>query len=96
MGLPQKVMVLAGVSGKVSPSGGFISLRIHLGIWVFQNNSVWRAAKSCWIAESCLELLSDVSPGFEDHNSYWVGASDKMYEGDFRWTDGLIFTYSSE
>nr|CAD7435179.1 unnamed protein product [Timema monikensis] len=38
----------------------------------------------------------NVVPGFKDHNSYWVGASDKMYEGDFRWTDGLIFTYSSE
>ncbi|KAJ9588502.1 hypothetical protein L9F63_018158, partial [Diploptera punctata] len=34
-------------------------------------------------------------PGYRDHNSYWVGASDKTYEGDFRWSDGLPFSYTN-
>lgn len=36
------------------------------------------------------------SPGYRDDNAYWIGASDKTYEGDFRWSDGLPFSYSSE
>ncbi|RZF36004.1 hypothetical protein LSTR_LSTR005820, partial [Laodelphax striatellus] len=35
------------------------------------------------------------SPGYGDENAYWVGATDKENEGDFRWSDGLPFTYSN-
>lgn len=41
------------------------------------------------------ELLLN-SPGYGDQNAYWVGGSDKSYEGDFRWSDGLIFQYTSK
>lgn len=41
------------------------------------------------------ELLLQ-SPGYSDHNAYWVGGSDKSYEGDFRWSDGLAFQYTSK
>lgn len=36
------------------------------------------------------------SPGYSDENAYWVGGSDKSYEGDFRWSDGLLFQYTSK
>ena len=41
-------------------------------------------------------LCECCSPGYRDHNAYWVGASDKTYEGDFRWSDGLPFSYTSK
>ncbi|XP_065365478.1 uncharacterized protein LOC135958499 [Calliphora vicina] len=40
------------------------------------------------------ELLLN-SPGYTDQNAYWVGGSDKSYEGDFRWSDGLTFQYTN-
>lgn len=39
---------------------------------------------------------SCISPYYNEHVSYWIGASDKYFEGDFRWTDGLPFSFSSE
>jgi len=41
-------------------------------------------------------LCECCSPGYRDNNAYWVGASDKTYEGDFRWSDGLPFSYTSK
>ena len=41
-------------------------------------------------------LCECYSPGYSDNNAYWVGASDKTYEGDFRWSDGLPFSYTSK
>ncbi|XP_052126196.1 uncharacterized protein LOC127749981 [Frankliniella occidentalis] len=39
--------------------------------------------------------VKNVGPGYSDHNSYWVGASDVTNEGDFRWTDSLPFSYTN-
>uniref|UniRef100_A0A182KC98 C-type lectin domain-containing protein n=1 Tax=Anopheles christyi TaxID=43041 RepID=A0A182KC98_9DIPT len=35
------------------------------------------------------------SPGYKDDNAYWIGASDLIVEGDFRWNDKFAFTYSN-
>lgn len=35
------------------------------------------------------------SPRYNEYSSYWIGASDKNYEGDYRWSDGFPFSYSS-
>ncbi|XP_017471876.1 PREDICTED: uncharacterized protein LOC108363116 [Rhagoletis zephyria] len=35
------------------------------------------------------------SPGYSEQNAYWVGGSDSSYEGDFRWSDGLLFQYTN-
>ncbi|XP_066250843.1 uncharacterized protein [Euwallacea similis] len=39
-------------------------------------------------------LLSN-SPSYRDDNAYWIGASDKTHESDFRWSDGLAFSYTN-
>lgn len=36
------------------------------------------------------------SPGYNEQNAYWVGGSDRHYEADYRWTDGLQFQFTSE
>lgn len=38
-------------------------------------------------------LLNSVA--FKDSAAYWVGASDEIFEGDFRWSNGFPYTYSS-
>ncbi|XP_044736742.1 uncharacterized protein LOC123298714 [Chrysoperla carnea] len=35
------------------------------------------------------------SPGYHDANAYWIGATDRTYEGDFRWSDGLPFSFTN-
>lgn len=39
-------------------------------------------------------LLNSVA--FKESAAYWVGASDEIFEGDFRWSNGFPYTYSSE
>ncbi|KAJ1529431.1 hypothetical protein ONE63_006210 [Megalurothrips usitatus] len=46
-------------------------------------------------AQRAIDDLLTNSPGYSDHNSYWVGASDVTNEGDFRWTDSLPFSYTN-
>ncbi|GLV32032.1 lectin-24A [Carabus blaptoides fortunei] len=46
-------------------------------------------------AQSIIDQLLMNSAGYRDQNAYWLGASDKTYEGDFRWTDGLPFSYTN-
>ncbi|XP_067641233.1 uncharacterized protein [Eurosta solidaginis] len=44
------------------------------------------------------QMINEVllhSPGYGDRNAYWVGGSDSSYEGDFRWSDGLLFQYTN-
>uniref|UniRef100_A0A1B0GQ85 Uncharacterized protein n=1 Tax=Phlebotomus papatasi TaxID=29031 RepID=A0A1B0GQ85_PHLPP len=38
---------------------------------------------------------AEADPGYKDHMAYWIGASDKNFEGDFRWSDGLPFSYTN-
>lgn len=35
------------------------------------------------------------SATFKESAAYWVGASDDIFEGDFRWTNGFPYTYSN-
>lgn len=35
------------------------------------------------------------SVAFKESAAYWVGASDDISEGDFRWTNGFPYTYSN-
>lgn len=44
-----------------------------------------------------IELISNsFSPHYNEHVSYWIGATDKYFEGDFHWTDGRQFSFSSK
>uniref|UniRef100_A0A6E8PJD8 Uncharacterized protein n=1 Tax=Aedes aegypti TaxID=7159 RepID=A0A6E8PJD8_AEDAE len=45
--------------------------------------------------QKLIDQLLLKSPGYRDGNAYWIGASDRMLEGDFRWSDSLPFTYSN-
>ncbi|XP_055844862.1 uncharacterized protein LOC129911179 isoform X2 [Episyrphus balteatus] len=47
------------------------------------------------LEQSIIDNLLINSPGYHDHFAYWVGGSDKNFEGDFRWTDGLPFQYTN-
>lgn len=51
---------------------------------------------TCCIKITLKLVFSLHSPGYRDHNAYWIGASDKTHEGDFRWSDGLLFSYTSK
>jgi Lectin C-type domain len=46
--------------------------------------------------QKLIDQLLFNSPGYRENSAYWVGATDKLYEGDFRWVDSLPFTFSSE
>ncbi|XP_015833125.1 uncharacterized protein LOC103312261 isoform X4 [Tribolium castaneum] len=46
-------------------------------------------------AQNIINNLLLNSPGYRDHNAYWIGASDKIVEGDFRWSDGLPFSFTN-
>ncbi|XP_071057498.1 uncharacterized protein [Onthophagus taurus] len=46
-------------------------------------------------AQNIIEKILLNSPGYRDYNAYWIGASDKMHEGDFHWTDGLPFSFTN-
>ncbi|XP_058063429.1 uncharacterized protein LOC131213412 [Anopheles bellator] len=35
------------------------------------------------------------SPGYRDNAAYWIGASDVIAEGTFRWNDKFPFTYTN-
>ncbi|XP_058443100.1 uncharacterized protein LOC131425318 isoform X3 [Malaya genurostris] len=45
--------------------------------------------------QKLIDQLLLKSPNYEDRNAYWIGASDRTLEGDFRWSDNLPFTYSN-
>lgn len=35
-------------------------------------------------------------PGAGVDDVYWVGATDALHEGEFRWSNGLSFSYARE
>ncbi|XP_055525442.1 uncharacterized protein LOC129718573 isoform X3 [Wyeomyia smithii] len=45
--------------------------------------------------QKLIDQLLLKSPSYKDDNAYWVGASDRTLEGDFRWSDNLPFLYSN-
>jgi len=36
------------------------------------------------------------SPGYAEENAFWLGASDRIREGNFHWTDGQQLSYASK
>ncbi|XP_055586798.1 uncharacterized protein LOC129739391 isoform X3 [Uranotaenia lowii] len=45
--------------------------------------------------QKLIDQLLLKSPGYRDGNAYWIGATDRVVEGDFRWSNQLPFTYSN-
>lgn len=41
-------------------------------------------------------IVFNYSASFRHNNvAYWIGASDEVFEGDFRWTNGFPYTFSN-
>lgn len=40
-------------------------------------------------------LLCLNSVSFKGNAVYWIGATDEVFEGDFRWTNGFPYTFSN-
>ncbi|XP_075225285.1 uncharacterized protein LOC142326585 [Lycorma delicatula] len=87
---------------------GWIAIRHYCVIAIDDRKLPWRAAEEDCVrlgghlasirnehAQRVIDNLLIHSPGYRDQNSYWVGASDVLVEGDFRWSDGFPFTYSN-
>ncbi|KFB42558.1 AGAP000443-PA-like protein [Anopheles sinensis] len=45
--------------------------------------------------QQLIDQLLFNSPGYKDDNAYWIGASDLVVEGDFRWNDKFSFSYTN-
>lgn len=41
-------------------------------------------------------IYSVDSPGAGVDDVYWIGATDAVHEGEFRWSNGLPFSYARE
>lgn len=35
------------------------------------------------------------SVNFKENAVYWIGATDVIFEGDYRWTNGFPYTFSN-
>ncbi|XP_055685615.1 uncharacterized protein LOC129791455 isoform X2 [Lutzomyia longipalpis] len=45
--------------------------------------------------QKIIDKLIINSPSYSDHLAYWIGASDKNFEGDFHWSDAFPFSYTN-
>ncbi|CAH4032974.1 unnamed protein product [Pieris brassicae] len=44
--------------------------------------------------QQILDQLLSHAPGSHEDDIYWIGATDSVHEGEFRWSDGLPFSYA--
>ncbi|CAF4926780.1 unnamed protein product [Pieris macdunnoughi] len=44
--------------------------------------------------QQILDQLLSHAPGSHEDDVYWIGATDSVHEGEFRWSDGLPFSYA--
>ncbi|XP_055384716.1 uncharacterized protein LOC129614250 isoform X2 [Condylostylus longicornis] len=58
------------------------------------NNGGHLASVRSEAEENIIDTIIMNSPGYQQQMAYWIGGSDKNFEGDFRWTDGNNFQYS--
>lgn len=61
----------------------------------------WRIHKpssSVGVGKLSNSFISICSPGHGNDvgAAYWIGATDKSYEGEFHWTDSLPFSFTSK
>ncbi|XP_055323439.1 uncharacterized protein LOC129578625 isoform X2 [Sitodiplosis mosellana] len=45
--------------------------------------------------QKLIDTLLMNSATFRSNIAYWIGASDEIFEGDFRWTNGFPYTFSN-
>lgn len=66
----------------------------HIFTVTFSNSfHIFFFPQFCTIFLSFCHGLSSAT--FRESAAYWVGASDEVSEGDFRWTNGFPYTYSN-
>ncbi|VVC99014.1 unnamed protein product [Leptidea sinapis] len=71
------------------------AIRLNISV-VSRRNSTAMWLKVWWMDKPIEDVVGscEYGPGAGTDDVYWIGATDAVHEGEFRWSDGLPFSYA--